>query len=72
MTGRDAMFWPETVRICGFFRLFVAEPARADWIAIEANGIEPVIDSSFGPDVIAEAFAHQLSRKPFGKIRLEF
>lgn len=40
--------------------------------AIEANGIEPVIDSSFSLDRIAEAFAHQLSQKHFGKICLEF
>jgi NADPH:quinone reductase-like Zn-dependent oxidoreductase len=39
--------------------------------AIEANGIEPVIDSSFALDRIAEAFAHQVSQKHFGKICLE-
>lgn len=40
--------------------------------AIEANGITPVIDSSFPLEKIAEAFAHQVSQKHFGKICLEF
>lgn len=40
--------------------------------AIEANGIQPVIDSSFPLDQIAAAFAHQISQKHFGKILLEF
>ncbi len=40
--------------------------------AIEANGIKPVIDSSFPLDGIAAAFAHQISQKHFGKIVLEF
>ena len=40
--------------------------------AIEANGIRPVIDSSFALDEIAGAFAHQISQKHFGKISLEF
>lgn len=40
--------------------------------AIEANGIEPVIDSSFPLDQIAAAFGHQVSQKHFGKICLEF
>lgn len=40
--------------------------------AIEANGLEPVIDSSFPLEKIAEAFAHQASQKHFGKICLEF
>lgn len=40
--------------------------------AIEANGIKPVIDSTFPLDGIAAAFAHQLSQKHFGKICLEF
>ncbi len=39
--------------------------------AIEANGIEPVIDSSFPLEDIAEAFRHQESQKHFGKICLE-
>lgn len=39
--------------------------------AIEANGIKPVIDSSFPLDGIAAAFAHQISQKHFGKIVLE-
>lgn len=40
--------------------------------AIEANGIEPVIDSSYALDQISAAFAHQISQKHFGKICLEF
>lgn len=40
--------------------------------ALEANGIRPVIDSSFALDRIADAFAHQASNKHFGKICLEF
>jgi NADPH:quinone reductase-like Zn-dependent oxidoreductase len=39
--------------------------------AIEANGIRPVIDSSFPLEQIAEAFRHQESQKHFGKICLE-
>ena len=40
--------------------------------AIEANGIVPVIDSTFPLDQIGAAFAHQMSQKHFGKICLEF
>ncbi|MBI1405931.1 MAG: zinc-binding dehydrogenase [Caulobacter sp.] len=40
--------------------------------AIEANGIEPVIDSTFPLEQISAAFAHQISQKHFGKICLEF
>lgn len=39
--------------------------------AIEANGIEPVIDSTFALEDIAAAFRHQESQKHFGKICLE-
>lgn len=39
--------------------------------AIEANGIEPVIDSTFPLEQIADAFRHQESQKHFGKICLE-
>lgn len=38
--------------------------------AIEANGIKPVIDTTFPLDKIADAFAHQASQKHFGKIVL--
>ena len=38
--------------------------------AIEANGIEPIIDSTFALDEIADAFRHQVSQKHFGKICL--
>jgi NADPH:quinone reductase-like Zn-dependent oxidoreductase len=38
--------------------------------AIEANGIKPVIDSTFPLDQISAAFAHQISQKHFGKICL--
>jgi NADPH:quinone reductase-like Zn-dependent oxidoreductase len=40
--------------------------------AIDANGIKPVIDSTFPLEEIADAFAHQISQKHFGKICLEF
>jgi NADPH:quinone reductase-like Zn-dependent oxidoreductase len=36
--------------------------------AVEANGIEPVIDSSFPLESLADAFRHQESQKHFGKI----
>jgi len=38
--------------------------------AIEANGIEPVIDSHFALADIADAFRHQESQRHFGKICL--
>ena len=38
--------------------------------AIDANGLKPVIDSTYPLDQIAQAFAHQLSQKHFGKICL--
>jgi NADPH:quinone reductase-like Zn-dependent oxidoreductase len=40
--------------------------------AIEANGIKPVIDSTYPLERIAEAFGHQISQRHFGKICLEF
>lgn len=40
--------------------------------AIDANGLTPVIDSTYPLEKIAEAFAHQVSQKHFGKICLEF
>jgi NADPH:quinone reductase-like Zn-dependent oxidoreductase len=40
--------------------------------AIEANGLKPVIDTSFPLEGIADAFRHQASGKHFGKIALEF
>ncbi len=36
--------------------------------ALEATGIEPVIDSSFPLESLADAFRHQESQKHFGKI----
>ncbi len=39
--------------------------------AIEVNGIEPVIDSSYPLEALAEAFRHQESQKHFGKICVE-
>jgi NADPH:quinone reductase-like Zn-dependent oxidoreductase len=39
--------------------------------AVEANGLKPVIDSTYPLDQIAAAFAHQVSQKHFGKIVLE-
>ncbi len=38
--------------------------------AIDANGIQPVIDSTFPLDQIAAAFRHQVSQAHFGKICL--
>ena len=38
--------------------------------AIDANGIKPVVDSTYPLDQIAAAFAHQISQKHFGKICL--
>lgn len=39
--------------------------------AIEANGVQPVIDSVYPLDQLAAAFAHQASQKHFGKICVE-
>jgi NADPH:quinone reductase-like Zn-dependent oxidoreductase len=39
--------------------------------AIEANGVLPVIDSTYPLADLSAAFAHQLSQKHFGKICLE-
>lgn len=39
--------------------------------AIEANGIRPVIDSSFPLESLADAFRHQASGQHFGKICLD-
>lgn len=38
--------------------------------AIDANGIKPVIDSTFALDEIADAFRHQAAGKHFGKVCL--
>ncbi|MFC3693883.1 zinc-dependent alcohol dehydrogenase family protein [Chenggangzhangella methanolivorans] len=40
--------------------------------AMEATGLKPVIDRSFGLDALGEAFRHQESNRHFGKICLEF
>jgi NADPH:quinone reductase-like Zn-dependent oxidoreductase len=40
--------------------------------AIDANGIKPVIDSTFPLEQLGAAFAHQMSQKHFGKICVEF
>ena len=40
--------------------------------AIEANGIEPVIDRSFGLAELADAFRLQEAQQHFGKITLAF
>ena len=39
--------------------------------AIEATGIEPIIDSTFPLEGLADAFRHQASQKHFGKICIE-
>ena len=36
--------------------------------AVEANGLEPVIDSTFPLEALADAFRHQESQRHFGKI----
>jgi len=53
--------------------IFVGSRAQQlDMIAaIETNAIEPVIDSSFPLEGIADAFRHQASQRHFGKICLE-
>ncbi|HSP57394.1 MAG TPA: NAD(P)-dependent alcohol dehydrogenase, partial [Halomonas sp.] len=40
--------------------------------AIEAGGLEPIIDRSFALEEIAEAFRHQEAGRHFGKICLSF
>ncbi|WP_163557985.1 NAD(P)-dependent alcohol dehydrogenase [Halomonas sp. NO4] len=40
--------------------------------AIEASGVKPVIDATFGLEEIAEAFRHQEAGRHFGKICLEW
>ena len=40
--------------------------------AIDATGIRPVIDSTYPLEGIADAFAHQIAQKHFGKICLAF
>ena len=40
--------------------------------AIEANGIRPVIDSSYPLEGLADAFRHEESRRHFGKICVEW
>jgi NADPH:quinone reductase-like Zn-dependent oxidoreductase len=40
--------------------------------AIEATGIKPVVDRSFGLDEIADAFRYEAGGHHFGKICLEF
>jgi len=40
--------------------------------AIDVNGIEPVVDSSYPLEAIGDAFRHQESQKHFGKIVLEY
>jgi len=36
--------------------------------ALETTGIRPVIDSTFEPDKLADAFRHEASGAHFGKI----
>lgn len=40
--------------------------------ALDATGIRPVVDRSFGLEALAEAFAHQAAGRHFGKVCLEF
>jgi NADPH:quinone reductase-like Zn-dependent oxidoreductase len=38
---------------------------------VEANGLQPVIDSKYPLDQLADAFRHQESQRHFGKICVE-
>ena len=40
--------------------------------ALEATGLRPVIDSSFGLETLADAFRHEAAGRHFGKICVEF
>lgn len=40
--------------------------------AIEANGLKPVVDRTFAPEEISEAFTCQAGKTYFGKIALSF
>lgn len=66
-----AMAMAGNVRISGI-TVGSREQQQAMIRAIEANGIRPVIDSSFPLERIADAFAHQQSQRHFGKIVLEW
>ncbi|MCA3255914.1 MAG: NAD(P)-dependent alcohol dehydrogenase [Alphaproteobacteria bacterium] len=66
-----AMAMAGNVRISGI-TVGSREQQQAMIRAIEANGIRPVIDSSFPLERIGAAFAHQQSQAHFGKIVLEW
>jgi NADPH:quinone reductase-like Zn-dependent oxidoreductase len=40
--------------------------------AIDATGLKPVIDRSFGLEALADAFRHEESGRHFGKICVAF
>jgi NADPH:quinone reductase-like Zn-dependent oxidoreductase len=40
--------------------------------AIDATGLKPVIDRTFPPEALADAFRYEQSRKHLGKICVEF
>lgn len=61
----------KNVRITGL-SVGSREHQKAMIRAIDANGIRPVIDSSFPLEGIADAFRHQESGRHFGKICLEW
>jgi NADPH:quinone reductase-like Zn-dependent oxidoreductase len=65
-----AAFFSKNLRMSGI--TVGSQSMQTDMIrAIEANGIEPVIDTSFPLTDLADAFRHQAAQKHFGKITLE-
>jgi NADPH:quinone reductase-like Zn-dependent oxidoreductase len=72
LTGREgivptAMLMRKQVRLLGL--TVGSRKHQLDLIrAIEANGIRPVIDSSYPLEELAEAFRHQIAGRHFGKI----
>ena len=53
------------------FRLDENDAEEEDMIAaIEANGLKPVVDTTFPLAELADAFRHQEAQKHFGKIVL--
>jgi NADPH:quinone reductase-like Zn-dependent oxidoreductase len=72
LTGREgivptALLMRKQVRLLGL--TVGSRKHQLDLIrAVEANGIQPVIDSSYPLEELAEAFRHQIAGRHFGKI----
>lgn len=65
-----AAFFSKNLRMDGI--TVGSQSMQEDMIrAIEANGIEPVIDTGFPLENLADAFRHQEAQKHFGKIVLD-